>query len=176
MINLTEQKNNYSISNILLILSIALLTACFTSKSYDLLGNYQEITNIDCGQGYLNSPKILTTVSTEMTESEIISKNNEMQIEMNNCYDNKNKMEKNYTNTKTSIMLVIGFVYLVIGVLLSKKINSTSPNGISLGGFFLIIYYLILNWFNFSQLYQVIIMGCLLIAMIFFGINKFNFE
>ena len=169
MSNQLDSENVYNITNIFLIISIGTLLACFTGKSYDLIANYQSITNIDCS--YTSGP---TTVPLIKDVNNVNYTYDETQQKINNCYDNKNKLEKNYANTKTTFMLVIGFIYLIIGIVLSRQMKSAAPIGISLGGFFLTMFYLIINWFTFTQQSQVLIMGCLLAGMIYFGISKFN--
>lgn len=87
-------------------------------------------------------------------------------------YDEYNNKKNEYNNKKTTYMLTIGFIYLVVGVIASKQIQSTSMTGISLGGLLLISYFLSTNWYKFSQMNQVLIIGGLLIGAIVVGLDK----
>lgn len=79
--------------------------------------------------------------------------------------------ENDYQNKKITYMLILGFVYLVLGVIGSNKFELTSLTGISLGGFFLILYYLTTNWYKFSQTHQVMIIGGILAGTLFLGLD-----
>lgn len=148
-----EDKNVDDQTKMFLVISTGLMLACFTSKAYDVYNDYQTLSEKKCDQNYL------------------VDKNNKLIESNSECIDKKNKEIEEYVNNKTNTMLIIGFIYLVMGVLISKN-SSSSLIGISLGGFFLIIYYLVTNWFKFSQKNQVMIMGGILAGMIFAGSNS----
>lgn len=141
-----ESEDIYNPTKLFLTLATAMMLACFSSKAYDVYNNYQSLSDKECLQK--------NSLNTN-----------------NDCYDEKIKAINEYTDNKTTSMLILGFVYLVAGVIVTKNSPSSSLIGISLGGFFLIAYYLATNWFKFSQKNQVMIMGAILVGMIFAGSN-----
>lgn len=151
-------ETNDNVIETFLCLSIACLLATFTSKAYDVVFDYKKISEMKC---------------------DMINKNSFNHIDKNsndndNCYNKKNKLEEEYNSQKMVYMLTLGFMFLFIGVMLSKEKTSSSLRGISVGGFFLILYYLIKNWYKISELHQIIIIGGILGGLVYAGSNQFN--
>jgi hypothetical protein len=134
---------------------IGLLTSMFTSKTYDVVNKYENINKIKC-----------------------IYKNNNGYSVDNSKYDlcttNKNKLINEYTTNKMYYMLVIGFLLLVLGVTASnyqEKSNATLK-GLSLGGLFLIIFYVISNWSKINNVHQIILIGAILASLMYLGLGN----
>ena len=159
----------YNLPNIFLIISIGMLLACFTAKAYDLIADLQKISNIDCNK--FNNPNTDMNANVNVNSYKILQ-NDQTQKILEECYNNKTKLTNNYNDTKSIAMLIIGFVYLITGIILLKQIKFIVPVGVGFGGFLLTMFYLIANWFIFSQQSQVAIMGIILLGMIFAG-SKF---
>ena len=141
-----------TISNIVYV-SIGLLTAFFTSRLYDIVNNYEQLQYIKCAR---------------LKQFEYSNQD----TEYNECYENKTKSIETYDKTKLTYMLVIGFMLLVFGIISYKYLGSNvSSNGVSLGGLFLLIYFIVANWSKFNNVHQVMLIGTILGSLLLFGLS-----
>lgn len=147
MDNIISTKDSV-VQNILYI-TIGCLTAAFTSRLYDVVNNYKDVD------------ALCTNTKDRNYEQ---------------CLSDKYNGIDSYNSTKMSYMLVLGFVFIVVGVLASKQytnnvkqMSNSSMRGLSLGGLFLIIWYIFKNWSLFSETHQVLLMGGVLAGLLYTG-------
>lgn len=146
--------------NSMIYIVIGLLLSSFTSRTYDFINEYNNIKNISCDEKRENGRSLYNT-----------SDNNEYY----KCIDNRTNKLDEYDKTKMLYMLLIGFVFIVIGFTMSRfenkynnsiKIHDISSNGISFGGVLLIIWFVITNWRKLSDAHQLFAIGSVLAGLL----------
>jgi len=81
-----------------------------------------------------------------------------------------------YYKNKHLTMIGLGVFYIIMGIVLSTIYNNLSIMGITLGGLFLLINSILMQWRNFSSKVQIMILSISLFLLIFTGVTmtKFN--
>ena len=149
------------IAQTFLYLTSGCLLSVFTSKTYDIINKYDDIEKqCDTKNVSYNSSIYDNTIVPNIRNTTEA-----------NCFKKKNDEIEKYNDTKMVYMLVLGFMFLVVGVYISKQFSNSSMSGISFGGTLLIIWFMIKNWSKFSDIHQVGAIGIILIGLFMAGYN-----
>lgn len=151
----TDIKNDTVVQNILYI-AIGCLLASFTSRMYDVIVDYDSVDK-----------KCDNIPWTEPTQ-------NNRKTKRQQCDEDRDIALENIKNTKLTCMLIIGFLYIVAGVYLSKQYSNASIRGITFGGILLLLWHILLNWYKFSNLQQVLLIGGALAGLLYAGVTGYN--
>jgi hypothetical protein len=131
----------------ILFTAITILVPFFTSKAYNV---YDVKEDVGCTYAPYNAPF-------------------EVRNEGDKCYKKQNEINKKYNAKKLTVMLGCSFIYITIGYMLNRAIPNVSIRAVSLGGLLLMLHSLFINWSEFNEKHQVIILGIMLLFLLIFG-------
>lgn len=83
--------------------------------------------------------------------------------------DNKNIKTKQRNNNKNVMMLIISILSMLLGYTIYKKCHEKSlpiSGGIFLCSMMMLIYYVIISWYLFSNIIKLLILGFLMVGAV----------
>lgn len=140
--------------SVILFIAIGFILAMFSSKVYDFSYDRKKLNDM-CNN----------------RDDEISNYNSESNKK---CRDAKRQITERYDKKKFINMMSLGFVYILAGVLLSKWAVNPTFNGVSLGGLFLILWYVFTNWNTIDDKQKLLIMGSGLAGLSFVGYKSYT--
>ena len=142
---MSDSDGYYSATNNILSITIGITLAIFTGKLYDLSNNYKEIKDKCKDIKYDN-------------------------ISYDSCHKEQQELEKVFNKSRFNTMLLAGFIYVVLGIVLTRQHKNTSLMGLVLCGFLIIIYNVFMNWKELDEGTQLMLLGGIITGLFVTGI------